>query len=197
MGSLKKTTAGSGVAVDGLNDLVKGLNDLANGKEVKKDLRAFHKGIALKVQGAARTEALRQTVQGRPVPKRTKGATGYVGGGTDRVAFLDVRKTNKFASNLEFGRKYQFVPRYTREQGNNLNFSENFTGVFIPAKDMKRRVYKEWVGTLWKETGKFPEGTKYGGYVAEKTIAKETPTLQEKYADDLTDLIKKSIKANK
>ena len=32
MGSLKKTTAGSGVAVDGLNDLVKGLNDLANGK---------------------------------------------------------------------------------------------------------------------------------------------------------------------
>ena len=91
-----KTTSGTGIAVEGLNDTIRGLRDLEQGKEVKKALRVLHKDISKQVENRTRIEALKQSVNGKPVPKRTKGAKGYVGGGTDRSAYLDIRKTNKF-----------------------------------------------------------------------------------------------------
>ena len=210
MASIKKQAAGSGIAVEGLNDVIFGLRGMERATEVRKELRGFHKGLAKEVESKTRQEALRQREDGSAVPKRTLGSRGFVGGGTDRTAFLDIRKTNKFARNLEFGRKYQFIPNLivgravdrpssaisktqrgavARPQGQG-----GIKGSYYPASKMKRRVYKEWVGDFWDRQGGFPEGTKFGGYVAEKTIARITPGLSEDYADEMLGIVKKAIK---
>ncbi len=210
MASIKKQAAGSGIAVEGLNDVIFGLRGMERATEVRKELRGFHKGLAKEVESKTRQEALRQREDGSAVPKRTLGSRGFVGGGTDRSAFLDIRKTNKFARNLEFGRKYQFIPNLivgravdrpssaisktqrgavARPQGQG-----GIKGSYYPASKMKRRVYKEWVGDFWDRQGGFPEGTKFGGYVAEKTIARITPGLSEDYADEMLGIVKKAIK---
>ena len=65
---------------------------------------------------------------------------------------------------------------------------------YYPAEKMKRRVYKEWVGDFWTRQGGFPEGTKYGGYVAEKTIARVVPGLSaEDYSDANVKTSKESL----
>ena len=217
--SIQKRTAGSGIAVEGLNDVIFGLRGLEQAGEVKKAFRSFHKDLSKEVEAATRAEALRQREQGASVPKRQRGSAGYVGGGTDRTAFLDIRKTNKFVRNLEFGRKYQFIPNLVvgrQKEGTSSSLSktqrgavgrgdkrlnrdgslqnQGIKGSYYPAEKMKRRVYKEWVGDFWKAQGGFPEGTKYGGYVAEKTIATITPGLSESYADEMQVLVKKAIK---
>ena len=210
MASIKKQAAGSGIAVEGLNDVIFGLRGMERATEVRKELRGFHKGLAKEVESKTRQEALRQREDGSAVPKRTLGSRGFVGGGTDRSAFLDIRKTNKFARNFEFGRKYQFIPNLivgravdrpssaisktqrgavARPQGQG-----GIKGSYYPASKMKRRVYKEWVGDFWDRQGGFPEGTKFGGYVAEKTIARITPGLSEDYADEMLGIVKKAIK---
>ena len=210
MASIQKKTAGSGIAVEGLNDVIFGLRGMERAAEVRKELRGFHKDLAKEVESKARAEALRQKTDGGSVPKRTLGSRGYVGNGTDRSAFLDVRKTNKFVRNLEFGRKYQFIPNLVvgravdrpssaisktqrgavaRPQGQG-----GIKGSYYPASKMKRRVYKEWVGDFWTRQGGFPEGTKYGGYVAEKTIARIVPGLSAEYADEMLGIVKKAIK---
>ena len=189
-----KTTSQSGIAVDGLNATIVGLRNLENGKEVRKALRGLHKEISKEVEQQARVLAIKQSVNGKPVPKATKGAKGYVGGGTDRSAFLDVRKTNKFVRNLEFGRDYQFLNFYNREQSKGNNVSANATGIFFPADQLKRRVYKKWIGNKWKSTGVFPEGAKVHGYVAEPTIAKAIPGITEDYSDRMFDTVKKAVK---
>ena len=210
MASIQKQTAGSGIAVEGLNDVIFGLRGMERGADVKKELRGFHKGLAKEVESKARLEALRQREDGAAVPKRQRGSMGYVGGGSDRTAFLDVRKTNKFVRNLEFGRKYQFIPnlvvgRAKEGPSNTLSKTQRgavarpqgqggIKGSYYPASKMKRRVYKEWVGDFWTRQGGFPEGTKYGGYVAEKTIAKITPGLSESYSDEMLGIVKKAIK---
>ncbi len=213
---ITKKTAGSGIAVDGLNDVIFGLRGMERATEVRKELRVFHKDLAKEVESKTRAQALRQREDGSAVPKRTLGSRGFVGGGTDRTAFLDIRKTNKFARNLEFGRKYQFIPnlivgrakdskasQLSRTQrgavaraaqpGVALN-NRGIKGSYYPASKMKRRVYKEWVGDFWTRQGGFPEGTKVGGYVAEKTIAKVTPGLAADYADEMLGIVKKAIK---
>ena len=207
---LTKRTSGSGIAADGLNDVIRGLRGLEKAGEVRKEFRSFHKDLSKEVEAATRAEALRQREQGEAVPKRKRGAAGFVGGGTDRTAHLDIRKTNKFVRNLEFGRKYQFIPNLVvgravdrpssaisktqrgavaRPQGQG-----GIKGSYYPASKMKRRVYKEWVGDFWTRQGGFPEGTKFGGYVAEKTIARVVPGLAEDYADQMLKLAKKAIK---
>ena len=217
---LQKRTAGSGIAAEGLDDIIFGLRGLEQAGEVKKEFRAFHKSLSKEVELATRAEALRQKEQGFAVPKRTRGSAGYVGGGTDRTAFLDIRKTNKFVRNLEFGRKYQFIPNLTAGSGGNRkpgfatnelsktqrgNVGRGFIdeqgkqrikniGVFFPAEKMRKRVYKEWVGDFWTERGGFPEGTRVGGYVAEKTIARIVPGLSAEYADEMFKLVKKVMK---
>ena len=194
---ISKTTSQSGIAVSGLNDTIFGLRELEQGKEVKKALRGLHKEISKEVETQARTSALRQSVSGRPAPKRTQGAKGFVGGGTDRSAFLDIRKTNKFVRNLEFGRDYQLLNFYNSKQGKGNNVSANATGIFFPANQLKRRVYKKWIGNKWRSTGVFPEGAKIHGYVAEPTIAKAVPGITEDYSDRMFDTVKKAIKENK
>lgn len=189
-----KTTSDSGIAVQGLNDTIFGLRDLAQGKEVRKALRDLHKEISKEVETVARTTALKQSVNGRPVPKRTQGAKGYVGGGTDRSAYLDIRRTNKFVRNLEFGRDYQFLNFYNRAQGKGNNVSANATGIFFPADQLKRRVYKKWVGNKWRSTGVFPEGARIHGYVAEPTIAKAVPGITEDYSDKMLKTVKQAVK---
>jgi len=214
---LTKKTSGSGIAADGLNDVIRGLRGLEKAGEVRKEFRSFHKDLSKEVEAATRAEALRQREQGSAVPKRKRGAAGFVGGGTDKTAHLDIRKTNKFVRNLEFGRKYQFIPNYivgrSRDLGSSNQISKTqrgavgravqpgvklnnrgIKGSYYPAEKMKRRVYKEWVGDFWTRQGGFPEGTKYGGYVAEKTIAKIVPGLSEDYADQMLKLAKKAIK---
>jgi len=197
MATIQKKQSKSGIAVDGLNDVIKGLNGLAEGKAVKKELRGYHKEISQQVQSVARTEALKQSVNGRPVPKRSKGAKGYVGGGTDRTAFLDIRKTNKFVRSIEFGREYQYVNFFTNKQGNTLNMDKNFRGVFLPVNELRRKVYKRWIGNKWRSTGVFPEGARVHGYVAEPTIAKAVPVITEDYSERMFDTVKKAIKENK
>ena len=214
--SITKKTAGSGIAVEGLNDVIFGLRGMERATEVRKELRVFHKDLAKEVESKTRAEALRQREDGSAVPKRTLGSRGFVGGGTDRTAFLDIRKTNKFARNLEFGRKYQFIPnlivgRQKEGPSNTLSKTQRgavgravqpgvklnnrgIKGSYYPASKMKRRVYKEWVGDFWTRQGGFPEGTKFGGYVAEKTIAKVTPGLAADYADEMLGIVKKAIK---
>jgi hypothetical protein len=192
-----KTTSGTGIAVEGLNDTIRGLRDLEQGKEVKKALRVLHKDISKQVENRTRIEALKQSVNGKPVPKRTKGAKGYVGGGTDRTAFLDIRKTNKFVRSIEFGREYQYVNFFTNKQGNTLNMDKNFRGVFLPVNELRRKVYKRWIGNKWRSTGVFPEGAKVHGYVAEPTIAKAVPVITEDYSERMFDTVKKAIKENK
>ncbi len=192
-----KTTSGTGIAVEGLNDTIRGLRDLEQGKEVKKALRVLHKDISKQVENQARIEALKQSVNGRPVPKRTQGAKGYVGGGTDRSAYLDIRKTNKFVRSIEFGREYQYVNFFTRTQGNTLNMDKNFQGVFLPVNELRRKVYKRWIGNKWRSTGVFPEGARVHGYVAEPTIAKAVPVITEDYSERMFDTVKKAIKDNK
>jgi len=192
-----KTTSGTGIAVEGLNDTIRGLRDLEQGKEVKKALRVLHKDISKQVENRTRIEALKQSVNGKPVPKRTKGAKGYVGGGTDRSAYLDIRKTNKFVRSIEFGREYQYVNFFTRTQGNTLNMDKNFRGVFLPVNELRRKVYKRWIGNKWRSTGVFPEGAKVHGYVAEPTIAKAVPVITEDYSERMFDTVKKAIKENK
>jgi len=192
-----KTTSGTGIAVEGLNDTIRGLRDLEQGKEVKKALRVLHKDISKQVENQARIEALKQSVNGRPVPKRTQGAKGYVGGGTDRSAYLDIRKTNKFVRSIEFGREYQYVNFFTRTQGNTLNMDKNFQGVFLPVNELRRKVYKRWIGNKWRSTGVFPEGARVHGYVAEPTIAKAVPVITEDYSERMFETVKKAIKENK
>lgn len=192
-----KTTSGTGIAVEGLNDTVRGLRDLEQGKEVRKALRVLHKDISKQVENRTRIEALKQSVNGKPVPKRTKGAKGYVGGGTDRTAFLDIRKTNKFVRSIEFGREYQYVNFFTNKQGNTLNMDKNFRGVFLPVNELRRKVYKRWIGNKWRSTGVFPEGARVHGYVAEPTIAKAVPVITEDYSERMFDTVKKAIKDNK
>lgn len=192
-----KTTSGTGIAVEGLNDTIRGLRDLEQGKEVKKALRVLHKDISKQVENRTRIEALKQSVNGKPVPKRTKGAKGYVGGGTDRTAFLDIRKTNKFVRSIEFGREYQYVNFFTRKQGNTLNMDKNFQGVFLPVNELRRKVYKRWIGNKWRSTGVFPEGARVHGYVAEPTIAKAVPFITEDYSERMLETVKKAIKDNK
>ena len=192
-----KTTSGTGIAVEGLNDTIRGLRDLEQGKEVKKALRVLHKDISKQVENRTRIEALKQSVNGKPVPKRTKGAKGYVGGGTDRSAYLDIRKTNKFVRSIEFGREYQYVNFFTRTQGNTLNMDKNFQGVFLPVNELRRKVYKRWIGNKWRSTGVFPEGARVHGYVAEPTIAKAVPVITEDYSERMFDTVKKAIKDNK
>lgn len=192
-----KTTSGTGIAVEGLDDTIRGLRDLEQGKEVKKALRVLHKDISKQVENRTRIEALKQSVNGKPVPKRTKGAKGYVGGGTDRTAFLDIRKTNKFVRSIEFGREYQYVNFFTRKQGNTLNMDKNFQGVFLPVNELRRKVYKRWIGNKWRSTGVFPEGAKVHGYVAEPTIAKAVPLITEDYSERMLETVKKAIKDNK
>tara|TARA_B100001094_G_C18193922_1_gene809238 strand:- start:481 stop:1077 length:597 start_codon:yes stop_codon:yes gene_type:complete len=192
-----KTTSGTGIAVEGLNDTVRGLRDLEQGKEVRKALRVLHKDISKQVENRTRIEALKQSVNGKPVPKRTKGAKGYVGGGTDRTAFLDIRKTNKFVRSIEFGREYQYVNFFTNKQGNTLNMDKNFRGVFLPVNELRRKVYKRWIGNKWRSTGVFPEGARVHGYVAEPTIAKAVPVITEDYSERMFDTVKKAIKENK
>ena len=220
--SIQKKTAGSGIAVEGLNDVIFGLRGLEQAGEVRKAFRSFHKDLSKEVEAATRAEALRQREQGSAVPKRQRGSAGYVGGGTDRTAFLDIRKTNKFVRNLEFGRRYQFIPnlvvgrqkeaksmQLSKTQrgavgtaGKRLNrdgslANQGVKGSYYPADKMKRRVYKKWVGDFWKASGGFPEGTKFGGYVAEKTIAGITPGLSESYSDQMQILVKRAIKGKK
>ena len=192
-----KTTSGTGIAVEGLNDTIRGLRDLEQGKEVKKALRVLHKDISKQVENRTRIEALKQSVNGKPIPKRTKGAKGYVGGGTDRTAFLDIRKTNKFVRSIEFGREYQYVNFFTNKQGNTLNMDKNFRGVFLPVNELRRKVYKRWIGNKWRSTGVFPEGARVHGYVAEPTIAKAVPVITEDYSERMFDTVKKAIKENK
>ncbi len=192
-----KTTSGTGIAVEGLNDTIRGLRDLEQGKEVRKALRVLHKDISKQVENRTRIEALKQSVNGKPVPKRTKGAKGYVGGGTDRSAYLDIRKTNKFVRSIEFGREYQYVNFFTRTQGNTLNMDKNFRGVFLPVNELRRKVYKRWIGNKWRSTGVFPEGARVHGYVAEPTIAKAVPVITEDYSERMFDTVKKAIKENK
>ena len=192
-----KTTSGTGIAVEGLNDTIRGLRDLEQGKEVRKSLRVLHKDISKQVENRTRIEALKQSVNGKPVPKRTKGAKGYVGGGTDRTAFLDIRKTNKFVRSIEFGREYQYVNFFTNKQGNTLNMDKNFRGVFLPVNELRRKVYKRWIGNKWRSTGVFPEGARVHGYVAEPTIAKAVPVITEDYSERMFDTVKKAIKENK
>lgn len=208
--SITKKTAGSGIAVEGLNDVIFGLRGLEQAGEVRKEFRTFHKSLAKEVEAKTRAEALRQREQGEAVPKRQRGSSGYVGGGTDRTAFLDIRKTNKFVRNLEFGRKYQFIPNLVvgrAKQGPSNTLSKTQRGVvgrpqgqggikgsYYPASKMKRRVYKEWVGDFWTRQGGFPEGTKYGGYVAEKTIARVVPGLSAEYADEMMKLVRRAIR---
>lgn len=192
-----KTTSGTGIAVEGLNDTIRGLRDLEQGKEVKKALRVLHKDISKQVENRTRIEALKQSVNGKPVPKRTTGAKGYVGGGTDRSAYLDIRKTNKFVRSIEFGREYQYVNFFTRTQGNTLNMDKNFRGVFLPVNELRRKVYKRWIGNKWRSTGVFPEGARVHGYVAEPTIAKAVPVITEDYSERMFDTVKKAIKENK
>jgi len=192
-----KTTSDTGIAVEGLNDTIRGLRELSAGSEVRKALRVLHKDISKQVENRTRIEALKQSVNGRPAPKRTQGAKGYVGGGTDRSAYLDIRKTNKFVRNLEFGRDYQFLNFYNKTQAKGSNVSANATGIFYPANQLKRRVYKKWVGNKWRSTGVFPEGAKIHGYVAEPTIAKAVPGITEDYSDRMFETVKKAIKENK
>jgi len=192
-----KTTSGTGIAVEGLNDTIRGLRDLEQGKEVKKALRVLHKDISKQVENRTRIEALKQSINGKPVPKRTKGAKGYVGGGTDRSAYLDIRKTNKFVRSIEFGREYQYVNFFTRTQGNTLNMDKNFQGVFLPVNELRRKVYKRWIGNKWRSTGVFPEGARVHGYVAEPTIAKAVPVITEDYSERMFETVKKAIKENK
>jgi len=192
-----KTTSGTGIAVEGLNDTIRGLRDLEQGKEVKKALRVLHKDISKQVENRTRIEALKQSVNGKPVPKRTQGAKGYVGGGTDRSAYLDIRKTNKFVRSIEFGREYQYVNFFTNKQGNTLNMDKNFRGVFLPVNELRRKVYKRWIGNKWRSTGVFPEGARVHGYVAEPTIAKAVPVITEDYSVRMFETVKKAIKENK
>jgi len=194
---ITKTTSGTVIAVEGLNDTIRGLRDLSQGSEVRKALRGLHKEISKEVESQTRIAALKQSVNGRPAPKRTQGAKGYVGGGTDRSAYLDIRKTNKFVRNLEFGRDYQFLNFYTRKQATGMNVSANATGIFFPADQLRRRVYKKWVGNKWRSTGVFPEGAKIHGYVAEPTIAKAVPGITEDYSDKMFNTVKKAVKENK
>lgn len=207
---ITKKTAGSGIAVDGLNDVIFGLRGMEQAGEVRKEFRSFHKALAKEVEAKTRAEAMRQREDGSAVPKRQRGSAGYVGNGTDRTAFLDIRKTNKFARNLEFGRKYQFIPNLVVGKAkdapsNTLSKTQRgavarpqgqggIKGSYYPAEKMKRRVYKEWVGDFWTRQGGFPEGTRYGGYVAEKTIARIVPGLSAEYADEMFKLAKKAIK---
>jgi len=207
---IKKTTSGSGIAATGLNDVIFGLRGLEQAGEVRKEFRSFHKSLAKEVEAKTRAEAKRQREDGAAVPKRQRGSAGYVGNGTDKTAFLDVRKTNKFVRNLEFGRKYQFIPnlvvgRAKEGSSNTLSKTQRgavgrpqgqggIKGSYYPAEKMKRRVYKEWVGDFWSRQGGFPEGTKYGGYVAEKTIARVVPGLSVDYSDQMFKLVKKAIK---
>ncbi len=218
---ITKKTSGSGIAADGLNDVIFGLRGLEKGNEVRKELRSFHKELSKEVESKARAEAMRQKEQGGSVPKRQRGSMGFVGGGTDKTAHLDIRKTNKFARNLEFGRDYQFIPNLVvgpAKDGNMSTMSktkrgavanpmvrnaagkmvsDGMKGSFYPAEKMKKRVYKQWIGTFWSARGGFPEGTKYGGYVAEKTIAAIVPGLASDYADEIHNLVKKTIKGKK
>jgi len=193
---ITKTTSGSGIAVEGLNETIFGLRELDKGGEVRKALRELHKEISKEVETVTRTTALRQSINGRPAPKRTQGAKGYVGGGTDRSAYLDIRRTNKFVRNLEFGRDYQFLNFYNRSQAKGNNTSANATGIFFPADQLKRRVYKKWVGNKWRSTGVFPEGTRIHGYVAEPTIAKAVPGITENYSDKMFKTVKQAVKGN-
>lgn len=216
MASTIKKTAGSGIAAEGLDDVIRGLRGLEQAGEVRKQFRSYHKSLAQQVEAEARAEALRQKEDGSAVPKRQRGSQGYVGGGTDRSAYLDIRKTNKFARSLEFGRKYQFIPNLVvgrqkagptsslsktqrgavgraAQPGVKLN-NRGIKGSYYPAEKMKRRVYKEWVGDFWTRQGGFPEGTKYGGYVAEKTIARIVPGLSTEYSDEMLKLVKTAIK---
>jgi len=205
-----KRTAGSGIAAQGLDDIIFGLRGMEQAGEVRKEFRAFHKSLSKEVELSTRAEALRQKEEGAAVPKRTRGSAGYVGGGTDRTAFLDIRKTNKFVRNLEFGRKYQFIPNLVVGKANdrpsntisktqrgaiaNPKGQGGIRGSYYPAEKMKRRVYKEWVGDFWTERGGFPEGTKFGGYVAEKTIARIVPGLSAEYADEMFKIVQRVIK---
>lgn len=211
-----KKAAGSGIAATGLNDVIFGLKGLEQAGEIRKEFRGFHKSLAKEVEAKARAEALRQREQGAAVPKRQRGSAGYVGNGTDKTAFLDIRKTNQFARNLEFGRKYQFIPNLVvgrAKEGSSNTLSKTQRGVvgrakqpgvalnnrgikgsYYPAEKMKRRVFKEWIGTFWERQGGFPEGTKYGGYVAEKTIARVVPGLSLEYSDQMLGIVKKAIK---
>ena len=134
---ITKTTSGSGIAVEGLNETIFGLRELDKGGGVRKALRELHKEISKEVETVTRSTALRQSVNGRPAPKRTQGAKGYVGGGTDRSAYLDIRRTNKFVRNLEFGRDYQFLNFYNSSQAKGNNTSANATGIFFLLINLK------------------------------------------------------------
>ena len=59
-----KQTAGSGIAAEGLDDIIFGLRGLEQAGEVKKEFRAFHKSLSKEVELATRAEALRQKEQG-------------------------------------------------------------------------------------------------------------------------------------
>jgi hypothetical protein len=74
---------------------------------------------------------------------------------------------------------------------------KNFRGVFLPVNELRRKVYKRWIGNKWRSTGVFPEGARVHGYVAEPTIAKAVPVITEDYSERMFDTVKKAIKENK
>ena len=67
---ITKKTAGSGIAVDGLNDVIFGLRGMEQAGEVRKEFRSFHKDLAKEVEAKTRAEAIRQREAGAAVPKR-------------------------------------------------------------------------------------------------------------------------------
>lgn len=157
--------------------------------DVLKALRAFNREIAKEVSDKSRTLAKKQ-----PVPKASRSATNIKPQATRTQAKIKIGKSSDrqpTALSMEFGRDSILVP--IGKGGKMRKITRNQVGRLPSSRRGAKFPYRNWIGNQYASgTSSFNQFGK-GGYVVQKTVAREQDRIMNTYNDRLYDALRKAI----
>lgn len=156
--------------------------------DVLKALRTFHREIAKEVSDKSRILAKKQ-----PVPKANKSANGIKPQATRTQAKIKITSgdRNPSALAMEFGRDSMLVP--IRGSSKMRKIDRNQVGKLRYSRRGAKFPYRNWIGNQYASgTSSFGQFGK-GGYVVQRTVAREQDRIMEMYNDGMYDALAKAI----
>ena len=157
--------------------------------DVLKALRTFHRDIAKEVSDKSRTLAKKQLV-----PKATQSATRIRPQATRTQAKIKIGSSTDrqpTALSMEFGRDSILVP--VRGSSKMRKIDRNAVGKLRHSRRGAKFPYRRWIGNQYASgTSSFGQFGK-GGYVVQRTVAREQDKIMEMYNDGMYDALAKAI----
>lgn len=161
--------------------------------DVLKALRAFNREIAKEVSDKSRSLAKKQ-----PVPKAIRSANNIKPQATRTQAKIKIGRSSDrqpTALSMEFGRDSILVP--VGKGGNMRKIDRNAVGKLRYSRRGATFPYRRWIGNQYASgTSSFGQFGK-GGYVVQRTVAREQDRIMSTYNDRLYEALAKALGKSK